>query len=583
MTRFIFLLLTFVISSVFPQAFNEWRTYFESSGFLATPRYEESMSYFERLAEYSEYATFKSFGISPQGRELNYLVVSESHSFDPVSAKATGNPILLIVNGIHSGEIGGKDACMLLLRDILISEEKLDLLDNVTLLIVPIFNVDGHERMSPYNRINQNGPEEMGWRTTAQNINLNRDWLKADAPEMRFMIKLFSEWIPDFLIDTHCTDGADYQYTITYAVERFGNIYSKTGQWLKSEFIPSLERGVEEKGFLVHPYVNLKEWRKGLDEGIIYEPATPRFSIGYAAIQNRPSLLIETHMLKPYKDRVYSTKAMIEITLEFINNNPEELLQLNKEADEKSIELFVKNNNYLPISFDRTENFEEIDFKGYDYSWEHSNISGGEKLVYTNNKKTFKLKYFNDVVVSDSVDVPKGYLIPQDWYFLTERMKLHGIDIQQIGNDTLIFVKRYKFMNVKFDEIPYEGRHMVSFDVDEYKENLNVEKGTYYVSTNQVTLRVIVNLLEPKAEDSFVRWGFMNQIFERKEYYENYVMEKIASAMLENNPDLKNEFEEKLTNDKEFKNDPQARLDFFYKRSPYIDKNFNLYPISMVE
>jgi len=574
------LLLTTLIHS---QSSLEWVTHFEKSNFLETPRYTETMKYFQKLANFSEFAVFDSFGISPQERNLNYLIVSKDKVFDPVEVKKTGKPVLLIINGIHSGEIEGKDACMLLLKDILATKEKINLTDNIVILVVPIFNVDGHERMSPYNRINQNGPKEMGWRTTSQNKNLNRDWMKADAPEMQAMLKLFYSWLPDFIIDSHSTDGADYQYTITYGVEKFGNIYSGTAEWLTEEFIPSIEDGVNNKGFLVHPYVYLKEWRKGLDAGIVDWAATPRFSTGYAALQNRPSLLIETHMTKPYKDRVYSTKAMIETTLEFLNLNHQQLIELNKEADEKSIEELTVKKQYLPLTFNNTDKFEEINFKGYNYYWDSSTVSGTNKLVYNNEKKDFKLKYYNDVIVTDSVLLPDGYLIPKEWEYLVEILKLHGIQVEVLTADTMLDVTKYHFNNVEFSNSSYEGRPQVKFNYMSFTKNQAVSSGTFYVPTNQRTVRVIANLLEPKADDSFIKWGFMNSIFERTEYFENYVMEKIAVKMLEDNAELKKEFESKLIEDEEFRNDADARLNYFYSKSPYYDKNFNVYPIVRAE
>jgi hypothetical protein len=207
-------------------------------------------------------------------------------------------------------------------------------------MIVPIFSVDGHERKSKYNRINQDGPEEMGWRTTAQGYNLNREWMKADAPEMQSMLQLVSEWDPDFIIDNHTTNGADYQYTVTYQVERFANIYHKTAEWLKNKFVPHLIKNVEDEGYLMFPYVALRNWREGLDSGISDWASGPRLSTGYFALQNRPSLLVETHMIKPYKERVYSTLAVLETTIDFVNKNAEEILNINKEADEKTIKQF---------------------------------------------------------------------------------------------------------------------------------------------------------------------------------------------------------------------------------------------------
>ncbi len=581
--KLITILLLLVTQVVLPQTQDEWITYFERSGFTETPNYRESMEYYQKLADFSPLAEFKSFGVSPQGRELKFLIVSKEKAFKPTKAKEIHKPIILVINGIHAGEIGGKDASMLLLRDILITKEKRSLIESVTILIVPIFNVDGHERMGKYNRINQNGPEEMGWRTTAQNLNLNRDWMKADSPEMRAMLKLFSDWLPDFTIDTHATDGADYQYTITYSVEKFSNIYSGTANWLKEKFIPAIEKGVQEKGFLVYPYIYLKKWREGLDGGIIDWASTPRFSTGYAALQNRPSLLIETHMIKPYKDRVYSTKAMLETTIEFVNTNAVELIELNLEADVFSAEKLSKQKKYLHVGFKESGRYEMIDFKGYEYYRDSSKISGSNKLVYTDVKKDFKIKHFNDIVPLDSVMLPKAYLIPKEWSKLVDILEIHGIQVNYLKVDSIFEVTKYRFKNVKFANSSYEGRQRVDLEYDLIREKRTVPSGTFYIPLNQRTIRIIANLLEPKSSDSFIRWGFMNAIFERKEYFEKYVMEKIAEQMLNEDVKLREEFEAKLIEDEEFRNNPEARLNFFYKRSPYQDKNYQIYPVMRID
>ncbi|MFB3057156.1 MAG: M14 family metallopeptidase [Ignavibacteriaceae bacterium] len=581
--KLITILLLLVTQVVLPQTQDEWITYFERSGFTETPNYHEAMEYYQKLADFSPLAEFKSFGVSPQGRELKFLIVSKEKVFKPTKAKEIHKPIILIINGIHAGEIGGKDASMLLLREILITKERRSLIDSVTILIVPIFNVDGHERMGKYNRINQNGPEEMGWRTTAQNLNLNRDWMKADSPEMRAMLKLFSDWLPDFTIDTHATDGADYQYTITYSVEKFSNIYSGTANWLKEKFIPAIEKGVQEKGFLVYPYIYLKKWREGLDGGIIDWASTPRFSTGYAALQNRPSLLIETHMIKPYKDRVYSTKAMLETTIEFVNTSAAELIELNLEADVFSAENLSKQKKYLHVGFKESGRYEMIDFKGYEYYRDSSKISGSNKLVYTDVKKNFKIKHFNDIVPLDSVMLPKAYLIPKEWSKLVDILEIHGIQVNYLKVDSIFEVTKYRFKNVKFANSSYEGRQRVDLEYDLIREKRTVPSGTFYIPLNQRTIRIIANLLEPKSSDSFIRWGFMNAIFERKEYFEKYVMEKIAEQMLNKDVKLRKEFEEKLNEDEEFRNNPEARLNFFYKRSPYQDKNYQIYPVMRID
>ncbi len=561
-----------------------WQTKFEQSNYTETERYDETISYFKKLAQYSNYAELLSFGVSPQGRKLYCLIVSKDKTFTPAAAKKTSKPVILINNGIHAGEIAGKDASMLLLRDILVTKEKQNLINNTILLVIPIFNVDGHERFSPYNRINQNGPKEMGWRTTAQNLNLNRDWMKADAPEMKAMLKLFSSWLPDFFIDTHTTDGADYQYTITYTMEKYQDIYHEIATWIKNRFEPYIEKYVNQSGYLISPYIGFMG--RKIDDGIRSEAFGPRFSHAYAAVQNRPGLLIETHMMKPYKDRVFSTKALLNAAIEYLNGHPNQLIALNKRADENSIKEFTVDKKYLPLKLELTGKHFPFLFKGVKYKRDSSWISGKTMTTYTEVKEDFNIQKFDDMEVVNSVSAPALYIIPKEWGewdHLIDRIKLHGIKVEQLSHSKTFIVTKYKFKNIKFANHSYESHQRVKCDYDSYIDTVTVPAGTYIIPTAQRTIRVILNLLEPKAEDSFLQWGFFNSIFEQKEYAEGYVMEKYAREMMNNNPLLKEDFEKKLKEDDKFRKNPYARLNFFYKRSLYFDKEFDVYPVMRVE
>lgn len=582
--KFIITIFFFIAANnSFSQVTYDWQTYFEKSNYLKTPPYEETMEYFKRLADYSEYAKLINFGVSPQGRELKCLLVSKDKAFTPSQAKETGKPIVLIHNGIHAGEIEGKDASMMLLREILVTKEKEKMIDDVILLVIPIFSVDGHERSGKYNRINQNGPEEMGWRTTAQNLNLNRDWMKTDAPEMQFMIKLISDWLPDFIIDNHTTNGADYQYTITFAMEYFKSSYAETEAMLRDEFSPFLHNKMEEAGFLSFRYVGFKDWRKGLESGILDGPAPPRFSTGYGAVQNRPALLVETLMLKPFKERVFSTKAAIVAVIEFCSANKNKLIELNKRADENTIKNLLEKKEKLPVKFKISDDYKMIPFKGIKADQEESRISGASKTVYTNEKINIEVKLFNNVLIEKEISVPKFYIIPKEWSVIAGRLNLHGVKVEILSEEKSFDVKRYRFTDVKFAQTSYEGRQRVSFTTNEYYEKVKVPAGSFIIPTNQRTIKVIAHLLEPESEDSFVKWGFFNTIFEQKEYFESYVMEKIAEEMIKENPSLLKEFEEKLAEDEKFRDDPYTRLNFFYERSPYYDSQLNVYPVMRVE
>ena len=559
---------------------NEWLTHFEKSNQLKSPSYQKSISYFKKFVDQTPYAKMLTIGISPQGREIKCLVIAGNEEFTPEKAKKSDKAIILIQNGIHSGEIEGKDACMLLLRDMLVTKEKFHLLKNLVLLIIPVFNVDGHERLSSFNRPNQNGPLTMGWRTTSHNLNLNRDYLKAGSPEMKAWLKLFSDWLPDFMIDNHTTNGADYQYHITYGLERHENISHHLSGWISDKYLPHIIKGVEKDGFLTAPYIELNGEK--LSDGITNFPLLPRFSTGYCAVQNRICLLVETHSLKPFNNRVFSTKSIMYHTLTYINKNFHELISLNRKTDNHTVNYYYTKGKVLPVDFEDTGDYEKFSFKGFKSYEEESEITGNKVLRYSDIPIVFDVPLFNKTRIKYAVSVPKAYLIPKEFSHLVEIMKLHGIKYTALASSIKIMVDRYKFINDQFAPRPYEGKQQVTFDVIPFSEKVMVSKNTFVIRTNQRTLRVIANLLEPMAPDSFIRWGFFNSLFERKEYAEAYVIEPIAKQMLNDDSKLKEEFHAKLTSDENFKNNPSERLDFFYRNSSYFDKAEKVYPIMRV-
>ena len=548
-----------------------WITHFEKSGFVSSPRYNESMAYFKKMTVHSKYAKMFSIGSSPQGRSIECIVISKGEEFTPEKAKASGKAVVLIQNGIHAGEIEGKDACMILLRDILVTREKEHLLDHVILLVIPILSVDGHERISQYNRPNQNGPVEMGWRTNSRNLNLNRDYMKADSPEIKAFLKLFNAWLPDFFIDNHTTNGADYQYHITYALERFNNIDAKLGKWGKNKFIPFVLNAVEKCGFLTAQYIEMKA--RNLENGIVDTPMLPRLSTGYTSVQNRLGLLVETHSLKPYENRVRSTLAMNVAALEFLNIHFQVLKKLNRIADAEAKKL-----KSLPISFELTGKSKLVKFKGFNSFYEHSSITGDSVVRYTAKPCEFEIPLFDIVRTTKSLKVPKAYVLPKEFGYIADILKLHGIKIKQITTQKRLSVEQYQFDESTFAKKPYEGRYCVEVKCRSIRTTCTFPKGTFIVPAHQRTLRVIMNLLEPEAPDSFVSWGFFNAFFERKEYAEPYIMEPVAQQMLASDKHLRRMFFDQLQNEA-FRNDPESRLDFFYQRSQYFDNYEKKYPI----
>lgn len=571
-----FLLLSFFCSG--QQATLE--TYYEKSGFKETPRYDKTVRYCKQLAQASPWVHYVEFGLSPQGRELPLLIIDKKGNFDPQSVHNTKNAVVLIQACIHAGEPDGKDAGFLLIRDMVISKKYEDLLDNLTVLFIPIFNVDGHERFSSYNRINQNGPNEMGWRTNAQNLNLNRDYLKAETPEIKSWLALFHEWLPDFIIDCHVTDGADFQYPLTYGMENLGSMDPALTDWQTQSFLKTVESRMKESGIPIIPYVSFRSWhdpRSGLESWA----SPPMFSTGYCAVQNRPSLLIETHMLKDYHTRVTATYEMIRHSLFVLNKEYLKLENIVRESDKNTTEKI--RTAPFPVNYDNSlKDSVMVDFLGYDYQTEKSELTGGNWFKYSKTPRTFKIPYFNKVYPAVLVNLPEAYIIPPEWTEVIGKLNLHGIQTFTLTKETRLKVSSYRFRDVTFKSTPYEGRQTASFTCDTITEVRVFPQGSVVVDMNQRLAKVIAHLLEPKASSSLAFWGYFNSIFEQKEYSESYIMEAMARKMIEKDPSLLKELNKKKEEDPKFAGDPEMILNWFYSKTPYWDSQKNVYPVGKI-
>ena len=573
------LLLMFSISA----QDNKWTTVFEASGGLRTANYDDVIDFSKRLAEASPQVSYEVMGISAAGYEIPLVIINKKGLHTPEDVKASGDVVLLVEAGIHPGEAEGTDAVLMLMRDIAISGEKKQLLQNVTFLFIPAFNVDGLNRFGPYHRINQNGPEQMGWRANSQNLNLNRDFLKADTPAMRAWLKMFSRWLPDFFIDCHASDGADYQYVITYVMETFGNMEPALSRWQEKEFLPWVQGQMDASGHLMFPYVSFRRWHdpeSGLRSGV----APPRLSQGYTAIQNRPGLLIETHMLKPHKDRCLATYTLIDFTAQYLNRNAKKLQVMIAFADQLTASDAFRDRPF-PISWKRDDSDSVmVEFKGVEYDTEDSDLTGGIWHRYHSDKpKTYTLPWYNRSIPDKMADLPEAYIIPLQYKDVIDRMALHGIEIKRLTKDMPVWVEQYRFKDPSWGRSPYEGRFTVNnIEYETFRDTVVYRKGSAVVDMNQRTARVIANILEPGAPDSYLSWGFFNAIFEQKEYSETYVMEGIAREMLGNDPDLRAEFEKKKTEDPEFSRSQWGMLNWFYSKTPWWDEKKNLYPVGKI-
>ncbi len=561
----------------------EWRTHAELTDYRETPSYDDTVAFARRLAHASPAIDYESFGFSGEGRELPLIIASETHTFTPEAAHAQGKAIVLIQACIHSGEPDGKDAGFALLRDIGITKTATGILDNVVLLFIPIYNTDGHERATPYNRINQNGPTPMGWRTTSTYQNLNRDYMKADTPETRAWIRLWNQWQPDLFIDCHVTDGADYRCNITYHHERHAGVDDAIVEWEREVFGGKVAPATEAAGNVISWYLEFID-NRDLTLGTRDFNGSPRFSTGYAPVRNRPGILIETHMIKDYRSRVIGTYDFLRAALTEVNRNPEPLRRIGREADERTAAAgkdFDPNRSY-PLDFELTDEITPFTLKAFQYETEHSEISGDLRVIYGREPLDLTVPMYQTFRVTKAVAPPLQYIVPVQWTEVIDVLKAHGLEMKTLAEHTPIEVETYRFTNVVWPDGPFEGRHMPRFDVERSMETRMFPAGSVVLSLDHPSAKVILNLLEPEAPDSLARWGFFNAIFEEKEYAEHYVLEALARQMMADDPALRREFEERLSSDEEFAASPSERLRFFYKRSPYWDPQMNLYPVGRI-
>ena len=561
----------------------EWRTHAEATDYRETPNYSDTVAFARRLAHASPYIDYESFGFSGEGRELPLIIASETGTFTPQAPHAEGKAIVLIQACIHAGEPDGKDAGLALLRDLAITKTIHDLLTNVVLLFIPIYNTDGHERPSPYNRINQNGPAEMGWRTTSTYQNLNRDYMKADTRETRAWIRLWNEWQPDLFIDCHVTDGADYRCNITYHHEHHGGVDEAILAWEREVFGGRVAPATEAAGNIISWYLEFID-NRDLTLGTRDFNGSPRFSTGYVPIRNRAGILIETHMLKDYGSRVKGTYDFLLAALTEANRDAQRLQQLGRDADVRTVAIgkdFDPDRLY-PLDFELTDETTPFDLKAFDYETDKSEVSGDLRVVYGRKPLDLTIPMYQTFAVKAAVAPPLQYIVPAQWTEVIGVLKAHGLKMKTLAEFFPVEIETYRFTNVSWPSGPFEGRLMPRFDVTRSIETRVFPTGSVVIPVAQPSAKLILNLLEPEAPDSLARWGLFNAIFEEKEYGEPYVLEALAREMMAADPALRREFEELLATDEEFAASAFERLRFFYKRSPYWDPQMNLYPVGRI-
>ena len=559
---------------------NVLSTVAERSGFKDTGRYDEVIALCAAYQKaYPAAVRCVTFGRTPEGRPMMALIATKTTIKTAEEARKKGVPTVLVQGGIHAGEIDGKDAGFLALREALDDKSANAALKKQVLIFVPVFNIDGHERFGKWNRPNQIGPTEMGWRTTGQNYNLNRDYAKADSPEMQAMLRLINEWDPIATIDLHVTNGAKFEHDIAIMVEpvHAGEAGMRAaGRALRDGVIADLAAA----GSLPLPFYPSFTVGDDPQSGVVDGVSTPRFSTGYFHTRNRMGMLVETHSWKDYATRVRSTNITVKVVLKAIANNGQAWLKAAQTADAQAAAVGGKP---VLLGYKATDKSRTIDFKGYEYTRTMSDVSGAIMTRYDDKKpQIWKLNVRDDVQPNLFVTAPKGgYVVAAahaDW--VGEKLKQHGIQFQKIMRTTVNApLETYRAEASALDAKSNEGSQRINLKGDWKAETRTVAAGSLFVPIAQAKSTLVMALFEPAAPDSFVAWGRFNTAFEQKEYMEDYVAEDVAREQLAADPALFIEFMHKVTTDDTFAKNPKARLEFFYRRHSSWDERFNLYPV----
>jgi hypothetical protein len=560
-------------------SYAQLQTVFEKSNGKETATYQETVSYYLELAQQFEEVKVEEIGMTDIGFPLHLLTVSTDHNFDYTKAHEKGNTAMLIINGIHPGEPDGIEACMLLLRDMLYDEERRKELNNIILAVIPIYNVGGALNRNSYSRTNQNGPLEYGFRGNGQNLDLNRDFIKMDSKNAQTFARIYHKVNPDILIDTHVSNGADYQYNISHLATQANKLGGDLGEYLRSEMIPQLEAGMKKRDEEIIPYVNVFNATpdaKGYSQFMDY----PRFSTGYAALFYTLGFTIETHMLKPFDVRVPATYRFIETMIEIAGNDGPKIKALRSAQLSTSI---VGKSIPMHWEIDKST-FRSLQFKGYEGLYKKSEITGFDRLYFDRDKPfTKEIPYYNVFKATSEIVAPRAYVIPQAWGEVIERLQLNEVVMKRLPKDTTLEVKYYRIEDFKTSKSPYEAHYPHnSTIVSANSSAVKFHKGDYWISVDQPAERFLAEVLEPQGVDSYFNWNFFDPILQQKEYFSPYVFEEIALKLLEENTALKKEFDQKKSSDQDFSNSWYAQLNFIYQRSPHHETAYMRYPVYSV-
>jgi hypothetical protein len=572
MHRFFFFLFLNLYLIGFTQ---DYKTIFETSNGKETATYEQTIAFYQILANKYPQISLIEKGKTDSGKPLHLVIYNSDENFD---FKKISKSKILINNGIHPGEPDGIDASMLLLRDIVQKENLKNKFTDIVICIIPIYNVGGSLNRNTISRVNQNGPVSYGFRGNARNYDLNRDFIKNDTRNSQTFTEIFHEINPDVFIDNHVSNGADYQYTLTHLFTQHNKLGGELGIFLNSKMEYEIESDLKKKNLFISPYVNV--FNDVPEKGFSQFFDLPRYSSGYTTLFNTLGMMVETHMLKPYSDRVNATYEFMLSTLQFLQKNGKEIKIL---RDQATNSILSKGKYPIHWEIDSTK-YDILIFKGFEGHFETSKITGLNRLKYDQSKPTTNpVTYYNSFKPKHEVIIPKAYIISKSWWRVIDLLKLNNIEIHTLKKDTILAVESYQIEDYKTVKKPFEG-HFLHSDTKVSKSIIehSFEKGDYYIPLEQNGLRYLLETLEPEAKDSFFNWNFFDTILQRKEGFSPYVFEELALEILNDNSELKADFEQKKRADDGFANSWYEQLDYIYKHSVYLEKAYLQYPVYRV-
>lgn len=551
-------------------------TRFEQSGGTESPTYYEIVKWWKKLDAASSIVRMKEMGPTDAGFPLHLILVSSNKDFDIHSIKVKKKAIVFINNAIHPGEPDGIDASMILVRDIV--ENRYKLPSNIVLAIIPVFNIGGCLNRSKNYRIDQNGPVEKGFRGNSENLDLNRDFIKCDSKEALTFTKIFHYLDPDVFVDNHVSDGADYQHVMTLLTSQHNKSGGAIGEFLNQQFEPALYSLMKGKGYDLVPYVN--HFGETPEKGWSAFWDSPRYSSGYTTLWSTFSFTPETHMLKPYRQRVESTKALEESFIEFTSQHSKEILELREKTKKQQV-----SQTTFPLAWklDQSQST-QITYKGYEGGHKPSEVSGLWRLFYERSKPfEAKVPFYNFYRDTLSVEKPKAYIIPQGWWKVIDRLQANNVQMRKLTRDTTIEIQWYKIESYQSSPRPYEGHHLNSgVKINANTKTMTFRKGDWYIPLNQIANRFLIETLEPQGEDSYFAWNFFDPILGQKEGYSDYSFEDIAAEYLKNNPDIKTKLDQRRSSDPAFAKNGRAQLNFVFENSPYFEPAYLQYPVYRV-